>query len=125
MELQENDGVNMLYIGYDRWHVDESLLQAYENYFGRNVMIEVRQGPNTLSVPMKEFKAELDADIHVYNNNPVDKWCLSNLEIKTDINGNIQPIKGMESTQRIDGAVAQIIAKVILRDKMAEYENMI
>ena len=74
---------------------------------------------------MKEFKAELDADIHVYNNNPVDKWCLSNLEIKTDINGNIQPIKGMDSTQRIDGAVAQIIAKVILRDKMAEYENMI
>lgn len=125
MELQENDGINMLYIGYDPWHVDESLLQAYENYFGKNVMIEVRQGPYTLSVPMKEFKAELSAGIHVYNNNPVDKWCLSNLEIKTDINGNIQPIKGMDSTQRIDGAVAQIIAKVILRDKMAEYENMI
>ena len=88
-------------------------------------MIKVRQGILTLSSPMKELKADLDAHRVIYNNNPIDKWCLSNTEIKTDINGNIQPIKGVDSRKRIDGAVSLIIGYVVYKDKLSEYENII
>jgi len=125
IEIQEEYDIYIPWIGYDPWHVDASLLQAFQNYFGKQAMISVRQGVYTLSMPMKELKAELIAKQSVYNDNPIDKWCLKNLEVKVDINGNIQPVKGVSQTQKIDGAVAMIIAKVILRDKMAEYLNMI
>ena len=60
-----------------------------------------------------------------YNNNPIDKWCFSNTEIKTDINGNIQPVKGLDNRKRIDGCVSKIIGYVVLKDKESEYQNMI
>ena len=47
------------------------------------------------------------------------------MEIKTDINGNIQPIKGQDNRKRIDGGVSAIIGYVVLKDKESEYENMI
>lgn len=125
VEIQNEYDIYIPWIGYDPWHVDASLLQAFQNHFGKNAMISVRQGSYTLSMPMKELKAELIANQSVYNDHPIDKWCLKNLEVKVDINGNIQPVKGVSQTQKIDGAVAMIIAKVILRDKMAEYLNMI
>lgn len=124
-EVRNDLDIYIPWIGYDPWHVDSSLLISYENEFGSGAMIKVRQGIYTLSAPMKELKADLCAHKVIYNNNPIDKWCLSNTEIKTDINGNIQPIKGADSRKRIDGAVSLIIGYVVLKDKMSEYENMI
>ena len=88
-------------------------------------MIPVRQGAKTLSMPMKDMKADLKANKIIYNNNPIDKWCLSNMEIKTDINGNIQPIKGADARKRIDGGVSKIIGYTVFRDKQTDYENLI
>lgn len=113
------------WIGYDPWHVDDSLLQAYKDEFGEDAMIKVRQGVLTLSSPMKEMRADFGAHKIIYNNNPIDKWCLSNLEIKTDINGNIQPIKGQDNRKRIDGGVSAIIGYVVLKDKENEYDNIL
>lgn len=124
-EIRDEYDIYIPWIGYDPWHVDDSLLQAYKEEFGPNSMIKVRQGVYTLSAPMKEMKADLKANKIIYNNNPIDKWCLSNLEIKTDINGNIQPIKGVDNRKRIDGAVSKIIGYVVLKDKESEYDNII
>ena len=121
-EKAEELDIYIPWIGYDPWHVDDSLLKAYKTEFGKNSMIKVRQGIYTLSAPMKELRADLIANKIVYNNNPIDKWCLSNMEIKVDINGNIQPVKGVDNRKRIDGGVALIIGYVVLKDKMAEYE---
>lgn len=125
IEIRDLFDIYIPWLGYDPWHVDESLKQAFKNEFGKDSMIPVRQGVYTLSAPMKELKADLEAHQVIYNNNPIDKWCLSNTEIKTDINGNIQPIKGVDRRKRIDGAVSLIIGYVVLKDKMSEYENMI
>ena len=125
MEIREEYDIYIPWIGFDPWHVDASLLQAFQNEFGKDSMIKVRQGVYTLSAPMKELKADLCNSRVIYNNNPIDKWCLSNTEIKTDINGNIQPIKGVDSRKRIDGAVSLIIGYVIYKDKLSEYENII
>ena len=47
------------------------------------------------------------------------------MEIKTDINGNIQPIKGVDNRKRIDGGVSKIIGYVVLKDKESEYDSLI
>ena len=125
MEIRDEYDIYIPWIGFDPWHVDASLLQAFQNEFGADSMIKVRQGVYTLSSPMKELKADLCKGRVIYNNNPIDKWCLSNTEIKTDINGNIQPIKGVDSRKRIDGAVSLIIGYVVYKDKLSEYENII
>ena len=57
----------------------------------------------------------------MYNNNPIDKWCLINTEVKTDINGNIQPVKSQDQTQRIDGTIALLCAYKVLQDKKDIY----
>ena len=87
-------------------------------------MIPVRQGVFTLSDPMKSLKADLSAGRVIYNNNPIDKMCFYNIEVKTDINGNIQPVKGLDPRRRIDGVIALICAYKVLQDKANEYINL-
>lgn len=124
-EIRDDFDIYIPWIGYDPWHVDDSLLEAYFNEFGKDAMIKVRQGTYTLSAPMKEMKADLEVNKIIYNNNPIDKWCLSNMQVKTDINANIQPVKGIDSRKRIDGGVTLIIGYAVLRDKMSEYLALI
>jgi phage terminase large subunit-like protein len=124
-ELRDKEDLFILYIGYDPWHIEESLLREFKNEFGEQSMIPVRQGVLTLSQPMKDMKADLDAKLIVYDNNPIDKWCLLNTEIKTDVNGNIQPVKGMDSRRRIDGTLSLIDVYKVLKDKMDEYQSLI
>lgn len=119
-----NEGLYTLYIGYDPWHIDDSLLRDFEMEFGKGSMIPVRQGALTLSQPMKDLEADFKNHKIIYNNNPVDKWCLYNTSVKTDVNGNIQPVKSLDARQRIDGTIALICAYKVLQDKMNDYVNM-
>lgn len=123
-EIYRNEDIYISYIGYDPWHIDDSLLREFKYEFGEQSMIPVRQGVFTLSQPMKELKADLQAKRIVYNNNPIDKWCLANTAIKTDVNGNIQPVKGLDTRNRIDGTMALIDAYVVLRDKLDTYKSV-
>ena len=74
---------------------------------------------------MKDLKADLTAGLIVYDDNPIDKWCLANTAVRTDINGNIQPIKMLDSRKRIDGAMALIDGYIALKDNMDVYQTMI
>ena len=125
IELRDKHDLYISYIGYDSWHIDDSLLRSFKMEFGEKSMIPVIQGAKTLSQPMKDLKADLSRQRIVYDNNPIDKWCLINMEIKTDINGNIQPIKGTDQRRRIDGGVALINAYKVLMDKYDEYGSLI
>lgn len=125
LEMRDKEDVFPLYIGYDPWHIDDSLKLMFEQEFGKSTMIPVRQGTATLSQPMKDLKADFQAHRIVYNNNPIDKYCLANTYEKVDINGNTQPDKGQSKTHRIDGAAALLDAYVILQDKREEYESLI
>lgn len=76
MELRDEDDLYVRYIGYDPWHIDDSLLDRFKAEFGEQCMIPVRQGTLSLSQPMKDLKADLGAGLWVDNNNPIDKWCM-------------------------------------------------
>lgn len=121
VEQVEKFDLRPLWIGYDKWSA------SYWCEDMKNIgfdMVEVRQGAQTMSVPMKQMKADLmDKKIN-YNNNPVLKWCLSNTTIKQDENDNIRPVK-KQSRQRIDGTVSLIDAYVVYTQKQQEYLNYI
>lgn len=111
------EGWYTLYIGYDPWHIDDTLLRQFSQSFGEQCMERVTQGAKTLSQPMKDMAADLAAHkILLGERNPVTEMCLLNTQTKTDVNGNIQPVKSMDPRARIDGAVALLCAYVALRD---------
>lgn len=123
-EIREKHDIYTSFIGYDPWHISDDLLREFAAEFGKNAMIPVRQGVVTLSDPMKDLAADFRAKRIVYNNNPIMRWCLINTEVKTDINGNIQPIKGLDARKRIDGVAALIDAYKVLQDKRNQYVNL-
>ena len=95
------------------------------DYFGQNAMIPVIQGKKTLSDPMKRLHNDLCSKLVIYNNNPIDKWCLANTAFEEDKNGNIQPHKTSKPTRRIDGTAALLDAYTIYLAKRDEYMSMI
>ncbi|MEG1036602.1 MAG: terminase TerL endonuclease subunit [Bacilli bacterium] len=115
-ELRDEEDLFFYKIGYDPWHVDDSTIRELKREFGENSIVPVRQGVKSLSKPMKDLKGEFLNKNIVYNNNPIDKWCLINTTVKSDINGNIQPVKSADQTQRIDGTIALVNAYKILQD---------
>lgn len=123
-EIQEEKDIHLYLIGYDAWSAaywsDEMKME-----FGDVVMVPVRQGKQTLSSPMKNLRANLQANLIVYNNNPVDKWCLCNTAVEEDKNGNIQPHKTSNQRRRIDGTAALLDACVVLENNLHDYQSVI
>ena len=70
---------------------------------------------------LKELKADMAAKRIVYQNHPILKWCLSNMNIDSDKIGNIQPCKGKNPRARIDGAAALLNAYVTYKKHEEEY----
>lgn len=124
VEVQEQHDIYLSMIGYDSWSA-VYFVEDMQDYFGKSVMIPVIQGKKTLSQPMKCLGADLENKLIVYNNNPVDKWCLYNTAIHIDKNDNIQPIKTSKPRRRIDGTAALLDAYVVLQNNINEYMSLI
>ena len=123
-ELRDECDMYTLFIGYDPWHIDDTLLKQFKAEFGQNSMIPVRQGALTCSEPLKNLAADFKAHRIVYDNNPVMKWNLINAEIKTDVNNNIQLVHAADRRRRNDGAAALMDAYKVLMDKRDSFINM-
>ncbi|HKM44346.1 MAG TPA: terminase TerL endonuclease subunit, partial [Dysgonamonadaceae bacterium] len=95
------------------------------SYFGKNAMEEVRQGAKTLSAPMKLLESDLKSKRLVYGRNPIFEWCVTNVKVKEDTNGNIQPTKEKGKNVRIDGFAAALDAYVALERNKENYTRMI
>lgn len=124
VEVQEKYDIYLFKVGYDRWSATYWVEEMAEQ-FGKDVMVPVAQGKQTLSQPMKNMGADLESNLIVYNDHPVDKWCLFNTAIDVDKNDNIQPVKTSVPTRRIDGTAALLDAYVVLQDNLSEYLSII
>ncbi|MBU4640081.1 terminase large subunit [Bacillus toyonensis] len=124
LEIRDEYGIYIPWIGYDKWSA-KYWVEEMEGYFGKEAMIPVAQGKQTLSSPMKLLGADLESKLVNYNNNSIDKWCLSNTAIDVDKNLNIQPNKTNNQRRRIDGTAALLNAYVVLQEKRNDYLNMI
>ena len=124
LEVQNDLDIYIPWVGYDSWSATY-WVEEMAGHFGAEAMVPIIQGKKTLSAPMKSLGADLSSKLVVYNNNPVDKWCLANTSYEEDKNGNIQPCKTSKRTRRIDGTSALLDAYVVLQDRIADYQSMI
>lgn len=83
-------------------------------------LVKCYQGVKTLSLPMQKLAADLQAKKINYNNNVLLKWCITNTGVKTDVNGNIQPVKAQSAKYRIDGLASLLDAYVGLTEHYQE-----
>lgn len=97
---------NIKEIAFDRW----GAVQMVQNLDGMGfVVVPFGQGYKDMSPSSKELmKLTLEKKI-AHGGNPVLRWMMDNIYVKTDPAGNIKPDKE-KSTERIDGAVALIMA---------------
>ena len=123
-ELRDKHGIYLYKCGYDPWG-SPYWVEEMKTEFGENSMEQVIQGAKTFSIPMKNLKADLQKNIVVYNNNPIDKWCLSNTVIKRDENDNIRPVKPSNQRKRIDGTMSLIDSYVVYNNHKEEFQNIV
>jgi phage terminase large subunit-like protein len=97
---------NIREIAFDRW----GAVQMVQNLEGMGfTVVPFGQGYKDMSPSSKELmKLTLEKKL-AHGGNPVLRWMMDNIYIKTDPAGNIKPDKE-KSTERIDGAVALIMA---------------
>ena len=88
-------------------------------------LVKCYQGVKTLSLPMQKLAADLQSKKINYNNNVLLKWCITNTGVKTDVNGNIQPVKAQSPKYRIDGLASLLDAYVGLTEHYQEYLDAI
>ena len=124
VEVQNDLDIFIPWYGYDAWSATY-FVEDMAGYFGQNAGIAVHQGKKTLSDPMKQLGVDLASKRIVYNNHPIDKWCLANTTYEEDKNGNIQPKKTNKPTRRIDGTAALLDAYTVYVDKKQEYRAYI
>jgi phage terminase large subunit-like protein len=95
-------------IGYDPWSA--AWIVQYLEVQGVRTF-SMRQGYADLSEPSKLFESCVADGTLVHGGNPVARWHAENVEVMSDTNGNIRPVKPEAgSTKRIDGIVATIMA---------------
>lgn len=124
LEVRDELGIYLPYVGYDAWSADY-WVEEMKGHFGAETMNAVHQGKKTLSGPMYQMKADLEKKLINYNNNPIMKWCLSNIAVDIDKNENIQPCKTNNQRRRIDFGAALLNAYTILKKYEADYLNII
>ena len=97
---------NIREIAFDRW----GAVQMVQNLEGMGfTVVPFGQGFKDMSPPTKELmKLVLEQKI-AHGGHPVLRWMMDNIFIRTDPAGNIKPDKE-KSTEKIDGAVATIMA---------------
>lgn len=124
-----NDMVNKYRLVY-RWIYYDAYAARYlvsdmndEGYKEGVCLIRCHQGSKTLSVPFQRLDAELRAKRINYNNNPVMKWCLTNVAVEEDTrNKNLLPCKaGHNNMRKIDGFATLLNAFVGVTDHYNEF----
>lgn len=107
---------NVVSVGYDNWQANKlagELLDAGVD------MQPVPRTAKAMSEPMKEWEAAVLEGRYRHAGNPVQTWMVSNVTAYTDLNGNIFPRKETKnSKQKIDGAVAEIMAWAQMQEYM-------
>ena len=93
-------------IAYDRWNAT-MMVQALED--DGFAMVPFGQGFKDMSPPTKELmRIILERNLN-HGGNPILRWNMDNVFVRTDPAGNLK-IDKQKSTEKIDGAVALVMA---------------
>lgn len=108
-------------IGYDQRY-SKTFVDRLDEYGFESERLN--QG-RALSTAMKLTEADLKRRVINYNQNPIDKWCLSNCCCKVDNYGQIQPVKiPGQNAKRIDGALTFIMLEETYRRYKTDFDAL-
>jgi len=106
--LDDCDKYSIQAIAYDPWNAEPTRLHL-EGHGA--TMVKMRQGYMSLSAPSKELERAVIEGVLDHGRDPVLESHADNVQVKTDENANIRPVKPDHgSAKRIDGIVATIMA---------------
>jgi len=123
VRLYKDYGIRVYKTGYDKW---SAVYWAKEmDGYGFDC-VRVAQEFGSMSEPMKLVEADLQSDKIIYNDHPIDKWCLENTALTLNSKMEIMPVRvqGKED-KKIDGAVTMIIAYRIYIDNRTEFLELV
>lgn len=121
VELMQKYDVKPLKFGFDVWH-STALKKGITYYFGEDKLCKIGMNFFSLSNPMSVLESDLTLKKLNYNNNEITRWCLKNCALKLNNIGMKMPVKIHNSKNRIDGAVALIIAYATVADCKSDYD---
>lgn len=104
--LTVNQGNPIQVIFYDRYNANSWAIQCTDQ--GLNV-IPFAQAPGNFNSPTKEFERLVLSGHVEIDDNPITRYCLRNVSLRRDYNGNVKPMKDSDR-KKIDGVIAMIQA---------------
>lgn len=112
-ELYKEYGIRLYKCGYDQ-RFAKDFLKRMDDYNFECEM--VYQNRFVLSSPMRLVEADIRDQAIYMNDNPIDKWCLTNTSVQVWDTGHIMPIKIKgQPSRRIDGTLSLIMCYEMLR----------
>ncbi len=111
---------NLQQINFDRWGMEK----LKDEFSAEGLTLAAfGQGWRSMSMPSKEFEVLVLQKRFHHDGNPIDRWMIDNVIIRTDPAGNIKPDKA-KSIEKIDGVVADIMGlDGWLRQPVSTYER--
>lgn len=120
-EMYKDHRLRPLKIGYDQRFSKEFIKRMDEYGFETEMIYQNRY---VLSSPMRLVEADLRDQLIAFNDNPIDKWCLTNTAVQVWDTGHIMPIKIKgQASRRIDGTLSLIMSYEMLRRYRTEMMN--
>lgn len=119
LKMWKDFGIKFFKIGYDKWSA-VYWVKEMESYGFDCVRVAQDWGPMT--EPMKLVETDLGSKLIIYNNHPIDKYCLENTALMINNKKQMMPAKvGGKDDKKIDGAVTLIILYRIYIDNRSEF----
>lgn len=122
-KLYKDYNIRVFNTGYDKWSAIYWIKEMEGYGFD---CTRINQDFGTMSDPMKLVEKDLQKKLIVYNNNPIDKWCMENTAFVLNSKLDIMPVKVQgQDDKKIDGAVTIIIAYRIYIDNRPTFLDLV
>ena len=104
LKVDEKSPVQVIY--YDKYNATSWAIQCTEA--GLN-MFPFSQVISNFNSPTREFERAILSGNVIIDDNPITRYCIRNVELRRDFNGNVKPLKDSEK-KKIDGVIAMLQA---------------
>lgn len=107
--LRRSKKVSIIRIGYDKYKAQD-LTSILSSVGARNVLTPYSQTYGSFNLPVESFEmlAWNDPPKIVFNDNPINTFCLSNCVLDTDNLENKKPLK-LSQYRKIDGTITMLM----------------
>ncbi|WP_199615534.1 terminase large subunit [Paenibacillus alkalitolerans] len=123
VNLYKDYGIRFYKIGYDRWSATYWIKEMEELGFD---LQRIDQNFGSMSEPMKLVEADLESKLLIYNDHPIDKFCLENTALAVNNKMEQMPVKVKgKDEKKIDGAVSIIFTYKVYIDNRTEFLQLV